>query len=93
TIWPTDPEAFGSALTKPGLIENEPTWTEVTSVKRTGGGFVIHGTWSDGEQSERVFAVLVEEANVLCRGSVKQTRVNAEALVADAIRTCQSARM
>jgi hypothetical protein len=91
--WPADVEGFATKLGEKDFLDFGSSWPVITSKTPFEGGWVITGDWSDGEDTEKAFAVQLTKLRVLCRGTVKPTAKDAEKSRTEAVEACKSSTL
>ncbi len=91
--WPGDMEAFAGKLGEADFLDFGSKWPTITSKTAFEGGWVITGDWSDGEDTEKAFAVQLTSSKILCRGGVKASAKDIEKSRTEAIEACKAAKL
>ena len=90
---PADVDGFAVKLQEKDFLDFGSKWTKVDKKEAFDAGWVITGEWSDGEDTEKVFAVQLTKMKTLCRGYVKAKAKNQAASHADGIAACKGAKL
>ncbi len=89
--WPADMEAFATKLGEENFLDYGYKWPTIATKEAFEGGWVIAGETTDGEDTEKSFAVQHTKLRILCRGTVKPTAKDVEASRKEAIEACKAA--